>query len=55
MLGNSAKEIPAVAQSRADKDFYGHKCAGLDRQIDELVYQLYALTPDEIKIVEATA
>ncbi len=26
--------------------------AGLDRQIDALVYELYGLTPDEIKIVE---
>jgi len=34
------------------KDFYAHKCAALDRQIDALVYELYALTPDEIKIVE---
>ena len=42
----------AAAQSDADEDFYGNKCAGLDRQIDTLVYELYALTPDEIKIVE---
>ena len=42
----------AAAQSDADKDFYGHKCEGLDRQIDALVYDLYALTPDKIKIVE---
>ena len=26
----------------------------LDRQIDAMVYDLYALTPDEIKIVEAS-
>jgi hypothetical protein len=31
-----------------------NKCAALDRQIDALVYELYALTPDEIKIVEGT-
>ena len=36
-----------------DKDFYGNKCATLDRQIDVLVYKLYGLTPDEIKIVES--
>jgi len=29
-----------------------YRCAGLDRQIDTLVYELYGLTPDEIKIVE---
>jgi type I restriction-modification system DNA methylase subunit len=39
------------AQSDKDKDFYENKCAALDRQIDALVYDLYGLTPDEIKIV----
>ena len=42
----------ARAQSDKDKDFYANKCAALDRQLDALVYELYALTPDEIKIVE---
>jgi hypothetical protein len=31
---------------------YENKYAALDRQIDALVYELYALTADEIKIVE---
>jgi hypothetical protein len=44
----------ARAQSDKDKDFYANKCAALDRQIDALVYELYGLTPDEIKIVEGT-
>jgi hypothetical protein len=35
-----------------NQDFYENKCAALDRQIDALVYALYALTADEIKIVE---
>jgi len=48
------KQLPA-AQSDADRDFYGNKCAGLDRQIDALVYELYGLTGEEIKIVEAAA
>jgi len=52
----AAKPQLARAQSDKDKDFYENKCAALDRQIDALVYELYALTPDEIKIVEgATA
>ena len=51
----AAKKQLAGEQSDADKEFYGHKCAGLDRQIDALVYELYALTPDEIRIVEAAA
>ena len=44
----------ARAQSDKDKDFYENKCAALDRQIDALVYELYALTADEIKIVEGS-
>jgi type I restriction-modification system DNA methylase subunit len=47
-----AKPQLARAQSDKDKDFYENKCAALDRQIDALVYELYGLTPDEIKIVE---
>jgi len=35
-----------------NEGFYGHPCAGLDRQMDALVYELYGLTPDEIKTVE---
>jgi len=50
----AAQKQLAGAQSDADKDFYGNKCAGLDRQIDALVYELYALTEDEIRIVEST-
>jgi hypothetical protein len=45
----------AGAQSDKDKDFYTNRCDGLDRQIDALVYDLYALTPAEIKIVEGQA
>ncbi len=45
----------ARAQSDKDKDFYENKCATLDRQIDALVYELYGLTADEIKIVEGAA
>jgi hypothetical protein len=45
----------ARAQSDKDKDFYENKCAALDRQIDALVYELYGLTSDEIKIVEGTS
>jgi hypothetical protein len=47
-----AKKLLARAQSDKDKDFYGNKCAALDREIDALVYDLYSLTADEIRIVE---
>jgi len=49
----TAQKQLVSAQSDRDKDFYGGKCESLDRQIDALVYQLYGLTDDEIKIVEA--
>ena len=48
----AARKQLAAAQSDKDKDFYSNRCDGLDRQIDALVYDLYALTPDEIKILE---
>lgn len=48
----AAKKQLAAAQSDKDKDFYTHRCDGLDRQIDALVYDLYGLTSEEIKIVE---
>jgi hypothetical protein len=49
-----AKKQLAGAQSDKDRDFYENKCAGLDRQIDALVYELYGLTAEEVKIVEGT-
>jgi len=36
------------------KKLRNYRCDGLDRQIDALVYDLYALTPAEIKIVEGS-
>ncbi len=48
----SAKKQLAAAQSDKDKDFYENKCAGLDCQIDALVYELYGLTAEEIALVE---
>jgi type I restriction-modification system DNA methylase subunit len=51
----AAKTQLAAALSDKDKDFYANRCDGLDRQIDSLVYDLYGLTPDEIKIVEGAA
>jgi len=44
------EQMPAarkqLAGEQSDKiDFYTHRCDGLDRQIDALVYDLYALTP----------
>ncbi len=47
-----AKKQLAAARSEGDKNFYESKCATLDRQIDNLVYELYDLTDNEIAIVE---
>jgi len=34
------------------KNYLASKCEQLDKEIDQLVYQLYGLTEEEIKIVE---
>jgi adenine-specific DNA-methyltransferase len=49
-----AKKQLATAQTEGDKTFLENKCTGIDRQIDNLVYQLYGLTEEEIKIVEGS-
>jgi type I restriction-modification system DNA methylase subunit len=51
----TAQKQLAAARNDGDKDFYGNKCAGLDRQIDALVYELYGLIDDEVEIVEESA
>ena len=48
----AAKKSLAGAQTDRDKTFFERLCESLDKQIDALVYDLYALTPDEIKIIE---
>ena len=48
----AAKKQLAAAQTDKDKDFYSNRCDGLDRQIDALVYDLYGLGAEEIRIVE---
>jgi len=47
-----AKKQLAKAKTDKDKTYYENKCAGLDHQIDRLVYDLYSLTDKEIVIVE---
>ena len=50
MLG--LHEKLAAATLATDKQLYERQIAATDRQIDRLVYELYELTPEEIKIVE---
>jgi len=40
------------AKTESDKNYLNRKCETLDKQIDELVYKLYDLTEEEIKIVD---
>lgn len=47
------KQLQSVKTDK-DKDYYKRKCESLDRQIDMEVYKLYALTEEEIKIVEGS-
>jgi heterodisulfide reductase subunit B len=48
----AAKQKLAQAKEGRDKDFITNQCNALDTQIDNLVYELYGLTNDEIRIVE---
>jgi adenine-specific DNA-methyltransferase len=45
------KQLQKVTTDK-DKTYYERRCETLDRQIDQLVYELYGLTEEEIKIVE---
>ncbi|HLF26716.1 MAG TPA: N-6 DNA methylase [Anaerolineae bacterium] len=40
------------ARTQADRELHQRQIDATDRQIDALVYELYELTPEEIKIVE---
>ena len=44
----------AAATNENDRSYYESKAAGLDRQIDELTYDLYGLTPEERALVAST-
>jgi type I restriction-modification system DNA methylase subunit len=48
----TAKKQLAESRSDRDKIYYENKCAVLDRQVDQLVYELYGLTSEEIRLIE---
>ncbi len=50
----AAKKQQKTAITERDKSYLEEKCRNLDSQINELVYQLYDLTDDEIAIIENT-
>jgi len=37
---------------KTERDQFTRKCEYLDNEIDKLVYELYGLTKEEIKVVE---
>ena len=49
--------LAALSQDAGGRDaeLRDRKCAALDRQIDQLVYELYGLTDEEIALVEGNA
>jgi adenine-specific DNA-methyltransferase len=47
-----AKQKLQTLTLERDIDYYEKKCTTLDRQIDNLVYKLYDLTEEEIRIIE---
>jgi len=48
------ERLATHAKVDKNRNFYEGKCAHLDKQIDALVFELYGLTAEEIKIVEGT-
>ncbi|MFA7288361.1 MAG: TaqI-like C-terminal specificity domain-containing protein [Melioribacteraceae bacterium] len=48
-----AKKNILNPKTDSEKEYLERKCSSLDRQIDNLVYELYGLTEDEIKIIES--
>jgi len=47
-----AQKLYHNAKTESDKKLYKHKIDLIDKQIDTLVYELYGLTENEIKIIE---
>ncbi|MCK9281659.1 MAG: Eco57I restriction-modification methylase domain-containing protein [Melioribacteraceae bacterium] len=49
-----SKRFYLKSKTESERNYLEKKCISLDRQIDNLVYELYGLTEEEIKIVEST-
>ncbi len=49
----AAKKELGKALTDRDTEYWQRRCDTLDRQIDELVYELYGLTEEEMALVEA--
>ena len=46
------KKQAAAARRDSEREQFQRKCDYLDGEIDRLVYELYGLTAEEIRIVE---
>jgi type II restriction/modification system DNA methylase subunit YeeA len=54
-MAEAPKQIEdLLAKNPNDKTRLEHEIEATDRQIDQLVYELYGLTEEEIKIVEGS-
>jgi hypothetical protein len=42
----------AAARTPADRELYARQIAATDREIDQLVYELYGLTEEEVRVAE---
>lgn len=49
-----AKTRLAEARNDSDVEFWTNKCQKLESDINTAVYSLYALTDDEIKLIESS-
>jgi type I restriction-modification system DNA methylase subunit len=49
-----AKKQENMVTTSARKEIAARKCVALDRQIDALVYDLYGLTEEEVRLVESS-
>lgn len=48
---SAERSLTTAAANETDRTDYETKAAGIDRQIDELTYDLYSLTPEERAVV----
>ena len=48
----SSKKQFSNSKTENEKTYWEQKCRSIDNQIDRLVYELYGLTEEEIRIVE---
>ncbi|HET7273339.1 MAG TPA: hypothetical protein VFI90_19890 [Rubrobacter sp.] len=52
LVGRMLNLHERLAGARIERVVIGHQIEATDRQIDRLVYELYGLTDEEIRIVE---